>query len=1137
MQKMALLFLMTLCGAPPLGALPIEVTTNLDVQDASLAATIDDLINGDVGPDGLISLREAIQAANISEGQDTIYFSPAVTAPILLGTGGSESLLLLSDNTGGTIIAGRGIVLDGSGLSGMADGLRITSGENTILGLTIVRFANAGISLSSAEASGNVIWGCHIGILNGAAAPNRYGVEIRSGAHNNVIGGGSGEVRNVISGNREVGIFIYGAGSDSNSIVGCYIGTDETGTVAVPNEWNGITIGYGASQNVVGGALAEMCNVISGNGRSGVFLYEEASANSRNAIFGNYIGVAADGQAPLPNGFWGVYIGNGSSANVIGDIQEGWGNVIRHNGRDGVEVNGAGSWRNMIRGNSIHNNTDLAIDLVGGANDGVQAPVITSVYPISGTTQTPNGLVDFYADVANEGKEYVGTITADASGDFVADLDLAAYVGKNLTAAVTDGLGNTSMLSAPVAIPEAGEGEGEGEPTTQRVTVEITQADDICRVYLNGETVLQTAWGEGPGGTDIGDQPGNSGPVDVTALLRTGLNTFRFVVYNEANCCGVSGFFEVKVNGERVYFDGISEEDSTAGVKFFDTFVLDWDPSRADLIVRVFELGTQAVLPQAVVRIEPTGETARIGEDGYHRFLLAMPGTYRAIVTAVNYRTAESEPLVLAGVSAYATLSFWLDRNDAGAQDSDGDGLPDAEETDTYGTNPNSADSDGDGMSDLFEVQHGLNNALNDAQEDPDGDGFSNLREFQLRSDPNDPGSPRTDFHVSTSGDDANPGTAEAPWRTIQHAVDTVGDLIGDVVGQDVAAGLRLLADGTRATVLVAAGSYAGNIVLRPGIRLQGAALGQSVIQGQVETAPFSAIVSMRVQEPALGASPLITVDSGHVLLDRVGVVGRTNSQATGVLFSGNESRTVLVTDCVIAQVKTGMIIEDALPLVRRTRFSNIGDDAIVIKATSRKQDDENTFGQAGDSGSGWNRFENIGDKAIVNERATPITIENNDWDTDDSAEIASLVEGQVDYEPYLAKGSGLLPASIVCTVWDAATYDPVTNASAALAPGGFEEVTENVDGVYTFAAIPAGSYTVTVSTPNYDPVSKSVSVGGGETASLVFALGAQKSDPTDGCGCFKAAPGVSTPLSAQAGDILLGMLAAAMLIFWGRRG
>jgi pectin methylesterase-like acyl-CoA thioesterase len=33
-------------------------------------------------------------------------------------------------------------------------------------------------------------------------------------------------------------------------------------------------------------------------------------------------------------------------------------------------------------------------------------------------------------------------------------------------------------------------------------------------------------------------------------------------------------------------------------------------------------------------------------------------------------------------------------------------------------------------------------------------------------------GQTSTSFYVSTTGDDSNPGTETAPWRTIQHAVD-----------------------------------------------------------------------------------------------------------------------------------------------------------------------------------------------------------------------------------------------------------------------------------------------------------------------------------------------------------------------------
>src|SRR5437660_5950894 len=35
-------------------------------------------------------------------------------------------------------------------------------------------------------------------------------------------------------------------------------------------------------------------------------------------------------------------------------------------------------------------------------------------------------------------------------------------------------------------------------------------------------------------------------------------------------------------------------------------------------------------------------------------------------------------------------------------------------------------------------------------------------------------GQSNSSFYVSTTGDDSNPGTQTAPWRTVQHAVDTM---------------------------------------------------------------------------------------------------------------------------------------------------------------------------------------------------------------------------------------------------------------------------------------------------------------------------------------------------------------------------
>jgi hypothetical protein len=50
-------------------------------------------------------------------------------------------------------------------------------------------------------------------------------------------------------------------------------------------------------------------------------------------------------------------------------------------------------------------------------------------------------------------------------------------------------------------------------------------------------------------------------------------------------------------------------------------------------------------------------------------------------------------------------------------------------------------DSDGDGMPDAWETDHGLDPDANDADEDPDGDGMTNVEEYRAGTDPQDPDS------------------------------------------------------------------------------------------------------------------------------------------------------------------------------------------------------------------------------------------------------------------------------------------------------------------------------------------------------------------------------------------------------------
>ncbi|MCB2153242.1 immunoglobulin domain-containing protein [bacterium] len=210
--------------------------------------------------DGPGSLRDAIVRANSTEGPQTITF-------VVSGTIAPETPLpALSDSTGGTTILGSlDVKLSGHLLKNRADGLVATSAENAIRDLTIVRFPGNGVVFSGAEATGNVVTGCHIGIDDAEDSGNRgSGVLITDGAIGNTVGGSNGTLVNTISGNSFSAITV--ADADSNSIEGNSIGLPIEGTRPPGNEGHGVHfLPVGSYDNVVGGSTVFERNQNLGN--------------------------------------------------------------------------------------------------------------------------------------------------------------------------------------------------------------------------------------------------------------------------------------------------------------------------------------------------------------------------------------------------------------------------------------------------------------------------------------------------------------------------------------------------------------------------------------------------------------------------------------------------------------------------------------------------------------------------------------------------------------------------------------------------------------------------------------------------------------------------------------------------------
>jgi hypothetical protein len=510
-------------------AATVTVDSTTDVSDGDTSSITNLIANP--GPDGVISLREAIAAANNTSGDDTIAFNiPAATdsgcnagtgvctiqptsvLPALSGGGttidGYTQLgaLQATDTTSATLK----IEFDGTNAGAGVDGFNLNSSNNLIRGLAINRFSAYGVRIYGSFTTGNTVSGNYIGTdangttdlgnaydgvrIGGSAQNNTIGgdvagernvisgndwsgvyisgsdttgntvsgnyigtdasgttdlgnaydgVRIRDGAQNNTIGGDAAGERNVISGNDEQGVYISGSGTMSNTVSGNYIGTDASGTLDRGNTWSGVYIDSGAQNNTIGGDTADERNVISGNDTSGVYIY--SSDTTGNIVSGNYIGTDASGTASLGNNVYGVRIRGGAQNNTVGP-----GNVIAHNGSDGVEVNESNTTGNTITRNSIFSNT-MGIDLTNNANGNIAAPVIvtTTVGSVNVVgTACASCTVEVFenSDTDGEGETYVGDTTATASGAFT--VTVSSLGDPYLTATATDSISGTSEFSA-----------------------------------------------------------------------------------------------------------------------------------------------------------------------------------------------------------------------------------------------------------------------------------------------------------------------------------------------------------------------------------------------------------------------------------------------------------------------------------------------------------------------------------------------------------------------------------------------------------------------------------------------------------------------------------------------------------------
>lgn len=397
------------------------------------------------------SFREAINAANVHAGTDTILFDfpsfaailpaselPTITDPVII-----DAVAFSAATCASSVVASDLEVALSGFLAGDASGLVLGSGSSgsTIRGLAIVNYAKFGIEVYS---DNNIVRCNHIGIdASGLVGLGNGWSGIVVDGDNNTVGGDSIDDRNVISDNGQTGVLLADD-SDFNVVAGNYIGTKADGVGPLGNGFRGVTI-WG-DDNTIGGFNTNERNIIADNDSYGIWLYESDSnaLPLDNTILNNYIGVDKNGDA-LGNALSGIYISAGSG-NTVGNSSAP--NLIAHNAYNGIRV-GENSVENALRVNIIRDNGRLGIDLVGPGEVSGEVTINDTTFDNdSGANELQNYPVLSSAEVTGR---ILGTLTGPP-GD---DISLFFYINNSCDDSGY-GEGETFRQAVDVTIPGTG---------------------------------------------------------------------------------------------------------------------------------------------------------------------------------------------------------------------------------------------------------------------------------------------------------------------------------------------------------------------------------------------------------------------------------------------------------------------------------------------------------------------------------------------------------------------------------------------------------------------------------------------------------------------------------------------------------
>ena len=352
----------------------------------------------------------------------------------------------IGTNAAGTAAVGNGT--NGVEISGGSDNQIL---DNVISGH--ITQPSAGVVISG-DASGNVLRGNRIGTnaAGTAAIPNWWGIDIE-GSFGNTVGGLAPGDRNVVSGNLNTGVLL--SGSDTCIVQGNMIGTTAAGTAALGNGNQGVRLET-ANRNLIGGTIAGSGNVIAGNANLAVIVFgdgNEIRGNTIGADVGHTVAMTNDGGVHVYTGTGNTISGNtilSRTATLAIDL-----NAAGTWPPDGVTANdscdadvGPNNLQNYpVLASAVAGASSTTI--VGTLNSTASTAYSLEFFASPACHASGHGAGEEFLGTGSV------TTDASCGGAFAVTVPVAVPAGYVVTATATDPGGNTSEFSACITAASA----------------------------------------------------------------------------------------------------------------------------------------------------------------------------------------------------------------------------------------------------------------------------------------------------------------------------------------------------------------------------------------------------------------------------------------------------------------------------------------------------------------------------------------------------------------------------------------------------------------------------------------------------------------------------------------------------------